>query len=156
MLLSPWNFPGKNSGMGCHFLLQGVFPTQGLNPHHLCILHWQADSLPTVPPGKPNHSLLSMQQHYALKTVHTLLKKCSQFVNQVYFNFKKMLGNSLVVQWLRLQASISQGLGSILGQGTKILISAHNSQKKMLISIQVFSKLSSFCCWRVLPQYCWC
>ena len=29
--------------MGCHFFLQGIFPTQGLNPH---LLHWQADSLP--------------------------------------------------------------------------------------------------------------
>ena len=27
-LLSPWNFPDKNTGEGCHFLLQGVFPTQ--------------------------------------------------------------------------------------------------------------------------------
>ena len=31
-LLSPWNFPGKSTGVGCHFLLQGIFPTQGLNP----------------------------------------------------------------------------------------------------------------------------
>ena len=31
-LLSPWNFPGKNAEVGCHFLLQGIFPTQGLNP----------------------------------------------------------------------------------------------------------------------------
>ena len=30
-LLCPWHFPGKNTGMGCHFLLQGIFPTQGLN-----------------------------------------------------------------------------------------------------------------------------
>jgi len=30
-LLCPWNSPGKNSGMGCHFLLQEVFPTLGLN-----------------------------------------------------------------------------------------------------------------------------
>ena len=52
--LTPWtvacqapslhgNFPGKNPGVGCHFLLQGVFPTQGSKP---CLLHWQADSLP--------------------------------------------------------------------------------------------------------------
>ena len=31
-LLCPWDFPGKNTGMGCHFLLQRIFPTQGLNP----------------------------------------------------------------------------------------------------------------------------
>ena len=30
--LSPWYFTGKDTGMGCHFLLQGIFPTQGLNP----------------------------------------------------------------------------------------------------------------------------
>ena len=31
-LLSPWNFPGKNTGVGCHFHLQRIFPTQGVNP----------------------------------------------------------------------------------------------------------------------------
>ena len=31
-ILSPWDFPGKNTGVGCHFLLQGIFLTQGLNP----------------------------------------------------------------------------------------------------------------------------
>ena len=44
-LLCPWNLPGKNSGVGLHF------PTQGSNPC-LCFLHWQADSLSLVPPGK--------------------------------------------------------------------------------------------------------
>ena len=29
---SPWNFPGKNTGVGCHFLLQGICPTHGSNP----------------------------------------------------------------------------------------------------------------------------
>ena len=28
----PWDSPGKNTGVGCHFLLQRIFPTQGLNP----------------------------------------------------------------------------------------------------------------------------
>ena len=32
----PWDFPGKNTGVGCYFLLQGIFPTQGSNP---CLLH---------------------------------------------------------------------------------------------------------------------
>ena len=31
-LLCPWNFPGKHTAVGCHFLLQGIFPTQGSNP----------------------------------------------------------------------------------------------------------------------------
>ena len=42
--------PGKNTGVGCHFLLQGISSTQGLNLHLLCPLHWQAGSLPLLPP----------------------------------------------------------------------------------------------------------
>ena len=38
--------PGKNTGVGCHFLLQGSFPTQESNSHLLHLLHWQTDSLP--------------------------------------------------------------------------------------------------------------
>ena len=34
--LCPWDFPGKDAGVGCHFLLQGTFTTQELN---LCLLH---------------------------------------------------------------------------------------------------------------------
>ena len=37
---SPWNFPDLNTGMGYHFLLQGIFPTQGSNSHLLCLMHW--------------------------------------------------------------------------------------------------------------------
>ena len=43
-LLCPWDFPGKTTGVDCHFLLQGIFPIQGLNPCFLYLLHWQADS----------------------------------------------------------------------------------------------------------------
>ena len=41
-LLCPWNYPCKNTGVGCHFLLQRIFPTQVLHPH---LLHWKVDSL---------------------------------------------------------------------------------------------------------------
>ena len=40
--------PGKNTGVGCHALLQGIFPTQGSNPGSLAL---QADSLLSEPPG---------------------------------------------------------------------------------------------------------
>ena len=51
-LLYSWDFPGKNTGVGCHFLLQGIFPTQGSNPNLLSLLHWEVDSLllkPRIP-----------------------------------------------------------------------------------------------------------
>ena len=48
--LCPWNFPGKNTGVGCHFLLQGIFLTQGSNQR---LLHWQVDSLPLSHLGSP-------------------------------------------------------------------------------------------------------
>ena len=45
--------PGKNTRVGCHSLLQLIFPTQESKPHPLCVLHWQGNSLPLAPPGKP-------------------------------------------------------------------------------------------------------
>ena len=47
--LCPWDFPGKNTGVGCHFLLRGIFLTQG------CLL-WQVDSLPLNHQGSPRLS----------------------------------------------------------------------------------------------------
>ena len=52
-LLCPWNFPGKNTGAGCHFLLQRIFFTQGSNLRLLHLPHWQAAILPLVLPRKP-------------------------------------------------------------------------------------------------------
>ena len=47
LFVTPWTVahlaPGKNTGVGCHSLLQGILLTQGLNLH---LLHWQADSFP--------------------------------------------------------------------------------------------------------------
>ena len=53
-LLCPWNFPGKNAGLHCQSLLQGVLLTQGSSP---CLLHWQVDFLTTKPPGKPKYTI---------------------------------------------------------------------------------------------------
>ena len=43
----------KNTGVGCHFLLQGIFPTQGSNPGSPAL---QVNSLPSELPGKPQGS----------------------------------------------------------------------------------------------------
>ena len=46
----PWDYPGKNTGVGCCSLLPGIFPTQGSN---LCLLHRQVDSSPLSHLGSP-------------------------------------------------------------------------------------------------------
>ena len=53
-LLCPWDSPGKNTAVGCYFLLQGILPTQGSNPG---LPHGRRmDSLPSEPPGKPKNT----------------------------------------------------------------------------------------------------
>ena len=53
-------FSGRNTGVGGHALLQRIFPTQGSNLLLLCLLHWQAGSLPLAPPGKPVSRFISL------------------------------------------------------------------------------------------------
>ena len=53
-------FPRKYTGLGCHFLSQGIFPAQGLNP---CLLLWQADSLPLSHQGKFWHVKYNLLQN---------------------------------------------------------------------------------------------
>ena len=64
-LCNPWTvahqaslsmgFPRQEYWSGLHFLLQKVFRIHGSNPSVLCLLHWQAGSLPLAPHGKPIH-----------------------------------------------------------------------------------------------------
>ena len=51
-LFCPWDFSGKNTGVGCHFLLWGIIMTQESNLCLLHLLYWQADSLPLAPPQR--------------------------------------------------------------------------------------------------------
>ena len=57
-LYSPWNSLGRNTGVGSPSLLQGTFPIPGSNA---CLLHWQMDSLPFEPLGKPYTATSSVQ-----------------------------------------------------------------------------------------------
>ena len=84
--LCPWDSPGKKTGVGCHFLLQGIFPIQGPNPHLLCLLHWQAGSLPLAPPGRlyTLHSSCSIHFFWCgpffKKSLLNLLQYCFSFM----------------------------------------------------------------------------
>ena len=60
-----WDFPGKNTGVDCHFLFQGIFPIQGSNLCLLHLLHHQVDSLPLSHWGifTKSHSMYCHSQH---------------------------------------------------------------------------------------------
>ena len=66
--------PGRNTGMGCHFLLQGIFLTQGLNWCLLRLLHLQTDSLPLHLMGSPSGDPLGMLQVLHLVQGHPTSK----------------------------------------------------------------------------------
>ena len=80
-LLCLWDSPGKNTGEGCHALLQGIVPTQGLN---LCLLHCRRILLTAEPPGKPLVPWLgiwpvTLQWKYGVLTLDLQGIPCSRF-----------------------------------------------------------------------------
>ena len=114
-LLCPRNFPGKNTGVGCHFLLQGIFLTQGSNSG---LLHCRPLSEPHVGQGsrntqkevKPTALLLASMQLPASpgRPPEGASAPCRYWVFRTF----------LVVQWLRIHLPIQstwvQSLSSIL------------------------------------------
>ena len=94
-LLYPWDFPGKNTGMDCHFLLQGIFPTQGLNLVS-CIA---GGFFTTDPPGKPFQFLAFTKK--AAITFNTSL--CMN----IYFHL--FGGKYLEMEWLVHMVSPRKG-----------------------------------------------
>ena len=88
---SPWNSPGRNTGVG-HFSLLQIFPTQGSNPGIDPTL--QADSLPAVPQGKPKNtevgSLSLLQEIFPTQEsnrglLHRGLLHCRQILYQLSY-----------------------------------------------------------------------
>ena len=78
-ILYPWNFSGKNTEMGCHFLLQGIFPTQELNPGLLHLLHWLSGSF--------------LLNHLGNKSLHN-------WVILKYLTWSLALGKFSLVMWI--------------------------------------------------------
>ena len=80
-LLYPWDFPGNSTGVDCHFLLQGIFPTQGLNPG---LLHCRQTLYHLSHQGSPGKSKL-----------YTILKS-DEFYREKKFKFKYSKQTDLV------------------------------------------------------------
>ena len=90
-LYSSVNSSGQNTGVGSLSLLQGIFPTQGLNPG---LPHLQEDSLPAEPQGKPKNtgvgSLSLLQQVFLIQESNRGLLHYRQILYQLSYQGHKM------------------------------------------------------------------
>ena len=125
-LLCSWDFPGKDTGVDCHSLLQGIFLTQGSNP---CLLHQESPSgfFTNEPSAKPKNSHTALDflrlsdKHLpkALSTISTLLlvflirSRKTQQVNS---------GLAIILTW-NLVKRVSPGLTDFWTQPLKWLLS---------------------------------
>ena len=75
-LFCPWDFPGKNTGVGYHFLPQGIVPGQWSNPR---LLHQQADSLPLSHQRSPSDHLRWLKFWQSSLIIHFFLYQCSVY-----------------------------------------------------------------------------
>ena len=88
-LLCPWDSPGENTGVCCHALLQGIYPTEGLNSHLLCLLTGRVLYQSLVPLGKP-HMQQEMYTKLFTAALFIIVKnqkeyKCSLSVGRIEF-----------------------------------------------------------------------
>ena len=130
-LLCPWSSPGKNTRVGCHSLLQGIFPDPGIKPRSPAL---QADSLAAELPGPPRASCYN---HYIIILVAKLFpivlgqdKGCQTTfpmgqVQQPAFVNKVLLEHGHTHHLLTSLAAFPQQCGvEWLPQGLKYLLSA--------------------------------
>ena len=80
-------FSSKNTGVGCHLLLQGIFPTQGSNQSLLRLLHWRVGSLPLVPPGKPYNNIF-LSKYWGINRLFCCCYCCRNWRDYPKFHMK--------------------------------------------------------------------
>ena len=92
-----WVFPGKNPGVDCHFLLQGIFLTQGLNPNPLHLLRWQVDSLRLSHLGRPIfHTRPNQKEPKCPPTGEWINKFWCIYAKEYYSSEKRARGELLI------------------------------------------------------------
>ena len=123
--------------MGRHFLLQWISPTQGSNLHLLCLLHWQAGSLPRAPPGKPyTYPYLAISQFTSVQS----LGRIQLFATPRTAARQASLSFTISCSLLRLMA-----IESVMPSNHLILCHSFLLQPPIFPSIRVFSNELALC-----------
>ena len=95
--LCAWDFSAKNTGVGCHFLLQGIFPDQ-----NLCLLHWQLDSLPLRHQGNPFWNLIAFKNSYSSeKQLYGNIKINTKGFQRTYYTGAEVFVKMLYIFYLQ-------------------------------------------------------
>ena len=148
MVLCLWDSPGKDTGVGCHALFQGIFLTQGSNPGLLRLKHWQVGSLPLAPPAKPQSCHIFTLLHWDI--LYTEIVKCFYRDRILFLSWKDEFIFSEYFYWVNCKILIFysiyvivvvQSLSHVQLFAT-LWISAHQSSLSLTIS-QRFLKLMS-------------
>ena len=148
MVLCLWDSPGKDTGVGCHALFQGIFLTQGSNPGLLRLKHWQAGSLPLAPPAKPQSCHIFPLLHWNI--LYTEVVKCFYRDSILFLSWKYKFIFSEYFYWVNCKILIFYSIYMIVVVQSlshvqlfaTLWISAHQSSLSLTIS-QRFLKLMS-------------
>ena len=79
--------PGKNTGVGCHFLLQGIFLTHKSNLHLLCLLRGQAGSLPLRNMGCQWPSYSQRRNFHHIHSIFIIFIHCCEMLRRDDIHF---------------------------------------------------------------------
>ena len=122
--LCPWDFPGKNTEVGCYFLFLGIFLTQGSNSP---FLHWQVDSLPLSHQASPHYTLCVGIYTYVHIPIHMkAVFSCMYICRQIYkytcvYSLKWKTSTYTLTVFLPLDVTTGAEHFSELGTGFKNL-----------------------------------
>ena len=123
--------------MVCHFLLQGSFPTQGLNPH---LLHWQVDSLSLELLGKSDILSMFLRRQYSNRYIEVVCLFAEE-INNLY----------AIVQWEnghRLGEKLLSGVDGVLS----LSVNCCQWSWWMLMQVRKIGHLAS--CWLKILTAC--
>ena len=150
MVLCLWDSPSKDTGVGCHALLWGIFLTQGLNPHLLCLKCWQAGSLPLAPSAKPQSCHIFPLLHWDV--LYTEIVKCFYCGRILFLSWKDEFIFSEYFYWVNCKILIFYSVYVIVvvvqslshvQLFTTLWISAHQAS----LSFSISQSFSNSCHW---------
>ena len=129
--------------MGCHFLLQEVFLTQGSNSGLLCHLHWQVDSLPLLPSWEVLANIISTVSYLSFSLAFSLTKsESTDYKVSVFYIFPfiysclyVLIGPNACVVWILLEFESMYLFCRIVCLSPPLILSSGRAERTLLLAV---------------------